>query len=75
VGAAALRTIYKGNVPNQAQNEQMARALMECEPWVPASVHDVYEILESYSLPQRAPQVAPEKITMAVFVTDGYLLS
>ena len=75
VGHAALRTIHQGNVPNQAQNQETAQDLLASEPWVPVGVPDVYEILESYSSPERAPQVAPERLAMAVFITDGYLLS
>lgn len=75
VGVAALLAIYEGKPPSPSQNETMARDLIASEPWAPVELNEVYEVLASYSTDGRAPQIASEKVAVAVLVTDAYLLT
>jgi hypothetical protein len=74
VGRAALMAIYKGGLPNEPQNRELAHEVVTSETWTDLNENSTYEVLESLTV-DRAPTVPPGEAVATLFVTIGFLLS
>lgn len=74
VGRAALLAIYKGGLPNEPQNHDLAHEVVASETWTGMTEGSAYEVLESLSS-DHVPAVPAGEAVATLFVTVGYLLA
>jgi hypothetical protein len=74
VGWAALMAVYKGGLPNEPQNRELAHEVASSETWTDRSEKSTFEVLESLTM-EHVPAVPPGEAVATLFVTIGYLLS
>jgi hypothetical protein len=74
VGLAALLSIYKGGLPNEDQNRDLAREVVASETWTNLTEHGTYEVLESLAT-DHTPAIPAGEAVATLFVTIGYLLA
>jgi hypothetical protein len=74
VGRAALLSIFKGGLPNELQNRDLARRVVASETWTDVSEDGAYEVLESLSI-DHVPAVPVGEAVATLFVAIGYLLA
>jgi hypothetical protein len=74
VGRAALMSIFQGDLPNEAQNRDLARKIVASETWTHLTEDGTYEVLESLSV-NHVPAVPVGEAVATLFVTIGYLLA
>jgi hypothetical protein len=66
--------IYKGGLPNEAQNRERAHEVVACETWAEVTEDSTYEVLESLTV-DHMPTVPPSEAVTTLFVTIAYLIS
>jgi hypothetical protein len=74
VGLMALLAIYKGGVPNELQNRELAGEIVASETWADISEDGVYELLESL-VTEHTPAIPVGEAVATLFVVIGYLLA
>jgi hypothetical protein len=74
VGRAALMAVYKGGLPNEPQNHELAHEVVTSETWTDLNENSTYEVLESLAV-DHVPTVPPGEAVATLFVTIGFLLS
>jgi hypothetical protein len=74
VGRSALLAIYKGGLPNEHQNRDLARRVVASEVWTNLTEDSTYEVLESLCV-DHVPTIPAGEAVATLFVTIGYLLA
>jgi hypothetical protein len=74
VGRAALLAIYKGGVPNELQNHELAGEIVASETWTKVTQNGAYEVLESLCV-VHTPAIPVGEAGATLFVVVGYLLA
>jgi hypothetical protein len=74
VGRAALMAVYKGGLPNEPQNRELAHEIVSSGTWTDLSETSTFEVLESLTI-EHVPVVPPGEAVATLFITIGYLLA
>lgn len=73
--ALGWRTVHGGGVPNEEQNQALAERILDRLPWEIVELHDLYDLLETVSLPGRQLENPSYRTILAVFLTAGYIIA